>query len=60
MLTEEAYHMQTGENGLGRIIKRTAELHAAGKDPQTEGDPAGDAPALRPPLGISVDGPVRW
>ncbi|GDY00675.1 benzoyl-CoA oxygenase subunit B [Planctomycetota bacterium] len=37
MLTEEAYHMQTGENGLGRIIKRTAELHAAGKDPQTEG-----------------------
>lgn len=37
MLTEEAYHMQTGENGIGRIIHRTAELMREGKDPAAEG-----------------------
>jgi benzoyl-CoA 2,3-dioxygenase component B len=37
MLTEEAYHMQTGENGVGRIARRTAELMALGKDPRKEG-----------------------
>ncbi|MEO0480745.1 MAG: benzoyl-CoA 2,3-epoxidase subunit BoxB [Planctomycetota bacterium] len=37
MLTEEAYHMQTGENGVGRIIHRTGELIKAGKDPKAEG-----------------------
>ena len=34
---EEAYHLQTGENGVGRIIKRTGELMAEGKDPRQEG-----------------------
>lgn len=37
MLTEEAYHMQTGENGVGRILRRTAELVKEGKDPRAEG-----------------------
>ncbi len=37
MLTEEAYHMQTGENGVGRIIHRTAELVKEGKDPRAVG-----------------------
>ncbi|MEE9125659.1 MAG: benzoyl-CoA 2,3-epoxidase subunit BoxB, partial [Planctomycetota bacterium] len=37
MLTEEAYHMQTGENGIGRIIHRTAELVKEGKDPRAVG-----------------------
>ena len=37
MLTEEAYHMQTGENGVGRIAKRAAELIKQGKDPKAEG-----------------------
>ncbi|MHC5066939.1 MAG: benzoyl-CoA 2,3-epoxidase subunit BoxB [Planctomycetota bacterium] len=37
MLTEEAYHMQTGENGVGRIIHRTAELMHEGKDPKAVG-----------------------
>jgi benzoyl-CoA 2,3-dioxygenase component B len=37
MLAEEAYHLQTGENGVGRIVKRTGELMAAGKDPRTVG-----------------------
>ena len=37
MLTEEAYHMQTGENGLGRVIHRTAELMRQGIDPRTQG-----------------------
>ncbi len=32
MLTEEAYHMQTGENGIGRILRRTAEVLREGKD----------------------------
>jgi benzoyl-CoA 2,3-dioxygenase component B len=37
MLTEEAYHMQTGENGVGRIIKRTGEIMAEGVDPRAQG-----------------------
>jgi benzoyl-CoA 2,3-dioxygenase component B len=37
MLTEEAYHMQTGENGVGRIVKRTGELMKEGKDPSKVG-----------------------
>ncbi len=37
MLTEEAYHMQTGENGVGRIIHRTAELVKEGTDPRAVG-----------------------
>jgi benzoyl-CoA 2,3-dioxygenase component B len=37
MLAEEAYHLQTGENGVGRIVKRTGELMAAGQDPRKVG-----------------------
>ncbi len=37
MLTEEAYHMQTGENGVGRIIHRAAELMKDGKSPRDHG-----------------------
>jgi benzoyl-CoA 2,3-dioxygenase component B len=37
MLAEEAYHLQTGENGVGRIIKRTGEIMAEGKDPRAVG-----------------------
>jgi len=37
MLTEEAYHLQTGENGVGRTIHRTAELMKEGKDVKAEG-----------------------
>ncbi len=37
MLTEEAYHMQTGENGIGRIIHRAAELMREGTDPKSVG-----------------------
>lgn len=37
MLAEEAYHLQTGENGLGRIIKRSGELMKAGTDPAKVG-----------------------
>ena len=37
MLTEEAYHLQTGENGVGRAIHRTATLMKEGKNPRTEG-----------------------
>ena len=37
MLTEEAYHMQTGENGIGRIIHRTGEVMKEGKDPKSVG-----------------------
>ncbi|MBK8979017.1 MAG: benzoyl-CoA 2,3-epoxidase subunit BoxB [Planctomycetes bacterium] len=37
MLTEEAYHMQTGENGVGRIIRRAAELMRDGQDPRAQG-----------------------
>ena len=34
MLTEEAYHMQTGENGIGRTAQRTGQLMKEGKDPR--------------------------
>ena len=37
MLAEEAYHLQTGENGVGRIVKRTGEYMAEGTDPRTVG-----------------------
>ncbi len=37
MLTEEAYHMQTGENGVGRILHRSAELMREGIDPKSRG-----------------------
>jgi benzoyl-CoA 2,3-dioxygenase component B len=37
MLTEEAYHMQTGENGVGRVIHRTGELVKEGTDPRKVG-----------------------
>jgi benzoyl-CoA 2,3-dioxygenase component B len=37
MLAEEAYHLQTGENGVGRIIKRSGELMAEGTDPRKVG-----------------------
>ncbi|MEZ5990576.1 MAG: benzoyl-CoA 2,3-epoxidase subunit BoxB [Planctomycetota bacterium] len=37
MLNEEAYHMQTGENGVGRVLHRTAELTREGTDPRTVG-----------------------
>ena len=37
MLTEEAYHLQTGENGVGRAIHRTAEILKLGQDPVQEG-----------------------
>ncbi len=37
MLTEEAYHMQTGENGVGRIAHRSAEIMKEGRDPAAEG-----------------------
>ena len=37
MLTEEAYHLQTGENGVGRAIHRTAEILKLGLDPRQEG-----------------------
>ena len=38
MRTEEAYHRQTGENGVGRAIHRTAELMRQGKDAREEGE----------------------
>src|SRR5688572_26366249 len=37
MLTEEAYHMQTGENGVGRVIHRTGQLMKEGQDPRRVG-----------------------
>ncbi len=37
MLTEEAFHMQTGENGVGRVIHRAAELMKEGADPRQQG-----------------------
>jgi len=37
MLTEEAFHMQTGENGVGRILRRTGELMRDGIDPRSQG-----------------------
>ena len=37
MLTEEAHHLFVGEMGVDRVVQRTAELMAAGKDPRKEG-----------------------
>ncbi len=37
MLTEEAHHLSVGENGVGRVIQRTAELMKAGTDPRKVG-----------------------
>jgi benzoyl-CoA 2,3-dioxygenase component B len=36
MLTEEAHHLFVGETGVDRVVQRTAELMAAGKDPRAE------------------------
>jgi len=37
MLMEEAFHMATGEGGVSRTLRRTAELMKAGTDPRTVG-----------------------
>jgi len=37
MLTEEAHHLSVGENGVGRVVQRTAELMKEGKDPRSVG-----------------------
>jgi benzoyl-CoA 2,3-dioxygenase component B len=37
MLTEEAHHMFVGETGVGRVIQRTLEVMAEGKDPKDVG-----------------------
>jgi benzoyl-CoA 2,3-epoxidase subunit B len=37
MLTEEAHHMSVGENGVGRVVQRTAELMQEGTDPRKVG-----------------------
>ncbi|MBI3817242.1 MAG: benzoyl-CoA 2,3-epoxidase subunit BoxB [Planctomycetes bacterium] len=37
MLTEEAHHLQVGENGIARIIERTAQLMKEGVDPRKVG-----------------------
>jgi benzoyl-CoA 2,3-epoxidase subunit B len=37
MLTEEAHHLSVGENGVGRVVQRTAELMKAGTDPRKVG-----------------------
>ena len=34
MLTEEAHHLSVGENGIGRVVRRTGELMAEGTDPR--------------------------
>lgn len=49
MLTEESFHLMTGETGLQRIIARSAEL--------TKLDPNGDARALG---GIDLPTIQRW
>ena len=45
MLTETAFHLSVGENGVGRIVKRTAEVMREGKDPRRED--AFDLPLLQ-------------
>jgi hypothetical protein len=61
MLAEEAYHLQTGENGVGRIVKRTGELMQAGQRPaQGRRDPARHHPEVHQLLVHGFDGPVRW
>ena len=37
MLMEEAFHMATGEGGVGRVLRRTAELMKAGTEPRSVG-----------------------
>jgi benzoyl-CoA 2,3-dioxygenase component B len=37
MLTEEAHHLSVGENGIGRVVQRTAELMKEGTDPRKVG-----------------------
>ena len=37
MLTEEAHHMFVGETGVDRVVSRTAQLMAEGKDPAQHG-----------------------
>ena len=37
MLMEEAFHMATGEGGVARTVRRTAELMKQGVDPRTVG-----------------------
>ncbi len=37
MLTEEAHHLSVGENGVGRVVQRTAELLKQGTDPRSVG-----------------------
>src|SRR5258706_537516 len=37
MLTEEAHHLSVGENGIGRVVQRTAELMKDGQDPRKVG-----------------------
>jgi benzoyl-CoA 2,3-dioxygenase component B len=34
MLTEEAHHLSVGENGVARVVERTAQLMQEGKDPR--------------------------
>lgn len=37
MLMEEAFHMATGEGGVGRVVRRTGELMREGTDPRKVG-----------------------
>lgn len=37
MLMEEAFHLSVGDNGVGRVVRRTAELMADGTDPASVG-----------------------
>jgi benzoyl-CoA 2,3-epoxidase subunit B len=37
MLTEEAHHMFVGESGIERVVQRSAELMAEGKEPREVG-----------------------
>jgi benzoyl-CoA 2,3-dioxygenase component B len=37
MLMEEAFHMSVGETGIGRVVRRTAELMREGTEPRTVG-----------------------
>ncbi len=37
MLTEEAHHLSVGENGVGRVVQRTAELMEQGIEPRSVG-----------------------
>ncbi|HEX2550229.1 MAG TPA: benzoyl-CoA 2,3-epoxidase subunit BoxB, partial [Nocardioidaceae bacterium] len=37
MLTEEAHHLSVGENGVGRVVERTAQLMHEGTDPAKVG-----------------------